>query len=79
MYGLQCISYWTGLLDHLFVSHMQVGNSQSVSPVSGPNGPAQIPLPLQAFCSLLPIQRGKIIMTSGELEPQQHCPTLNED
>lgn len=51
----------TGLLDHLFASHMQVGYSQSLSPVPCPNGPAQIPLPLQAFCSLLPIQRGKLI------------------
>ena len=72
VHGLQCMSYWKGLLHHLFVSHMQVGHSQSVSPVYGPNGTAQIPLPLQAFCSPLPIQRGKIIMASAMDQEPQH-------
>lgn len=54
------ILYGTHLLHHLF-SLTQVGHSQSLPPVPCPVGPAQIPRPLQAFCSLFPAQRGKVM------------------
>lgn len=48
-----------------FAPRVQVGYSQSLSPVSRPDGHAQVPRPLQAFCGLLPVQRGKIVMRGG--------------
>lgn len=57
--------YRTHLLHHLF-SLTQVGHSQSLPPLPCPVGPAQIPCPLQAFCSLLPAQRGEIVTSKSE-------------
>ena len=71
MWCLLCIICRTGLFDRLCVSHVQVGYSQSLSPVSSPHGPAPIPRPFQAFCGLLPIQRGKI-NDDGPYEAEQH-------
>lgn len=51
--------------------HVQVGYSQSLSPVSSRHGPAPIPRPFQAFRSLLPIQRGKI-NDDGPYVAEQH-------
>lgn len=66
--GFQCVVlFYVGRLCFIIIfSPTQVGHSQSLPPMSCPVGTAQIPCPLQAFRSLLPAQRGKIVMGRNE-------------
>jgi len=52
-------AYFTCTFAPSSVFGVQVGHRQPVPPVPRPPGPHQVPLPVQALCRLLPIQRGE--------------------
>lgn len=64
------MSHEAVLLDLVFLLPvMQVDHSQPLSADPRPLGPAQIPRPLQAVCSLLPVQRGKLVTGNRSQHP----------